>query len=146
MTDTLKGRLREDLNGARRERDKLRTMVLTTTLSELKNREIELGREAEETDVVDVVNRAVKRRREAAEQMRAGGREELALKEEQEAVLLMAYLPRGLTEAEVRALARAAVADGADSVGAVMSRLMPAIKGRFDGREANRIAREELGA
>lgn len=145
MAETLKARLREDLNEARRARDKLRTMVLTTTLSELKNREIELGREAEDGDVVDVVNRAVKRRREAAEQMRAGDREELALKEEQEGALLMAYLPRALTEDEVRSLARAAVAEGANNVGAVMGRLMPSIKGRFDGKEANRIAREELG-
>lgn len=146
MANTLKERLREDLNGARRERDKLRTLVLTTTLSELKNQEIALGREAEDTDVVDVVTRAVKRRREAAEAMRNGGREELALKEEQEAVLLMNYLPQALTEAEVRALARQAIAEGAGNVGAVMGKLMPSIRGRFDGKEANRIAREELGA
>lgn len=146
MANTLKERLREDLNGARRERDKLRTLVLTTTLSELKNQEIALGREAEDADVVDVVTKAVKRRREAAEAMRNGGREELALKEEQEAVLLMNYLPQALTEAEVRALVRKAIAEGAGNVGAVMGKLMPSIRGRFDGKEANRIAREELGA
>jgi hypothetical protein len=146
VADTLKERLRQDLNAARRERDRLRTLVLTTTLSELKNREIELGREAGDEDVIDVVNRAVKRRREAAEQMRHGGREELALKEEQEEAQLSAYLPSPLNEAEVRALARSAVAAGAASVGAVMGRLMPSIRGRFDGKEANRIAREELGA
>jgi hypothetical protein len=146
VANTLKERLREDLNGARRERDKLRTLVLTTTLSELKNQEIALGREAGETDVIDVISKAVKRRREAAEQMRNGGREELALKEEQEAVLLMNYLPQALTEDEVRALARQAIGEGAGNVGAVMGKLMPSIRGRFDGKEANRIAREELGA
>ena len=146
MADTLKERLREDLNAARRERDKLRTLVLTTTLSELKNQEIALGRAAGDADVLEVLTRAVKRRREAAEQMRQGGREELARKEEQEEKLLTSYLPQPLTEAEVRALARAAVAEGAGTVGAVMGRLMPAIKGRYDGKDANRIAREELGA
>jgi len=140
----LSERLRADLNAARRARDKLRTLVLSTTLSELKNREIELGHAAADSDVIDVLTRAVKRRREAAEQFGAGGREELAAREEQEAVMLGAYLPQPLTEAEVRAAVQAAVSGGAGNVGAVMSQLMPLIKGRFDGREANRIVREEL--
>jgi uncharacterized protein len=145
MATNLKERIREDLNRARRERDRLRTSLLTMTLSEVRNREIELGREAEDADVVEVVARAIKRRREAAEQMRAGGRTELAEKEEREAELLSEYQPPALSEAEVRDLVRKAIAEGADNVGAVMGRVMPALKGRFDGREANRIAREELG-
>ncbi len=145
MAGSLKDRLREDLNVARRERDKARTLVLTTTLSEVRNREIELGRDAEDEDVQQVVQRAVKRRREAAEQMRAGNREDLALREDQEAELLAKYLPAQLSEDEVRELVRAAIAGGADNVGAVMGRIMPRIKGVFDGREANRIVREELG-
>lgn len=140
----LKDRLRADMNDARKAHDKLRTLVLGTTLAELKNQEIALGREATDADVIDVVNRAVKKRREAAEQIRAGGREELAAKEEQEAEMLGHYLPRPLTEADVRAAVRAAMAAGAQSVGEVMPRVMPLLKGRFDGREANRIVREEL--
>jgi uncharacterized protein len=142
---SLKDRLRADLNTARRERDRARLAVLTTTAAELKNREIELGRDASDEDVMEVVTRAIKRRREAAEQMRGGGREELAAKEDAEAALLSAYLPAPLSEAEVRALAREVIADGANNVGAAMSQLMPKLKGRFDGREANRIVREELG-
>lgn len=145
MAGSLKDRLREDLNVARRERDKARTILLTTTLSEVRNREIELGREATDEDVQQVVQRAVKRRREAAEQMRVGNREDLAVREDQEAELLSKYLPAQLSESEVRELVRAAIADGADNVGAVMSRIMPRIKGVFDGKEANRIVREELG-
>lgn len=141
----LKERLREDLNAARRGRDKARTLLLTTTISELKNREIEMGHDAADADVIDVLNRALKRRREAAEQMRAGGRNELAEKEEQEAVLLSSYLPQQLSEAEVREAVRAAIGEGANNVGAVMSKVMPQLKGRFDGKEANRIVREELG-
>jgi len=86
----------------------------------------------------------VKRRREAAEQMRAGGREELAEKETQEAKMLSAYLPEGMSEAEVRAIVRDLMAGGARELGPVMGLLMPRIKGRFDGKEANRIVREEL--
>jgi uncharacterized protein YqeY len=142
---TLKDRLRDDLNAARRGRDRLRTTLLTTTLSELRNREIELGREAEDADVTDVLARAIKRRREAAEQMRAGGRAELAGKEDAEALLLQAYLPQPLTEPEVRAIIAELVADGADSIGAVMGRLVPRIRGRYDARDANRLVKEALG-
>lgn len=141
----LSDRLRNDLNSARRERDKLRTLVLTMTLSELRNREIELGREASEEEVIEVIGRAVKRRREAAEQIRAAGRLELAAKEEKEAELLTGYLPAQLDEEEVRQYVREAIAGGATNVGAVMSAVMPRVKGRFDGRETNRIVREELG-
>lgn len=146
MADSLKERLRADLNDARRARDKERTAVLTMTLSEVRNREIEVGRELADADVVEVVTRAAKRRREAADQMRQGGRAELADKEEREAVLLADYLPAQLSEDEVRAMVRDAVAGGADSMGAVMGAVMPRLKGAFDGREANRIVREELGS
>lgn len=143
---SLKERLRGDLNTARRERAKTRVLVLTTTLAELKNREIELGREATDEEVVEVLQRAIKRRREAAEQMRAGGRVELAEKEEAEGALLGAYLPAPLGEADVRVLVREVIAAGATNIGDAMRQVMPRLKGRFDGREANRIVREELEA
>ena len=141
----LKTKLRDDLNVARKERDKHRTQLLTMTLSELKNREIELGREANDQEVLEVITRAVKRRREAAEQMRGGGREELALKEEQEAEMLIGYLPQQLSEEEARAIVREAIAGGAKDVGSVMKAVMPKLKGKFDGKETNRLVREELG-
>jgi uncharacterized protein YqeY len=144
MSD-LKMKLRDDLNSARKERDKQRTQLLTMTLAELRNKEIELGREAEDADVLDVVTKAVKRRKEAAEQIRAAGRTEMADNEEAEAKILGVYLPQQLTEQEVRQIAKEAIAGGANNVGAVMSAMMPRLKGRFDGKEANRIAREELG-
>ena len=146
MTDTsLKDRLRSDLNAARKDRDKLRTTVLTTFISEIRNREIELGREATDEDLQPLLTTAIKRRREAAEQMRAGGREELAAKEEQESVMLQAYLPPQLTEDEVRAMVREAIAGGAADLGSVMKAVMPRAKGKFDGKELNRIVRESLG-
>ena len=144
MADNLLEKLRADINAARRDRDKFLTLVLTTTLSEAKNRGIELRRELTDEDVRDVIGRAIKKRREAAEQIRAAGREELAVKEEQEAELLQTYMPAQLSEAQVREYVRAAVASGATTVGAVMSAVMPQVKGRFDGKETNRIVREEL--
>jgi uncharacterized protein len=145
MSEPLKEKIRNDLNTARKERDKLRTTVLSTFLSEIRNREIELGGEAGDGDVQSLLTTAIKRRREAAEQMRAGQREELAQKEEQEAVMLQAYLPPQLGEEEVRAAVKGAISGGASDLGGVMKVVMPQVKGRFDGKELNRIVREELG-
>jgi uncharacterized protein YqeY len=141
---SLKKRLQEDLKEARKAREKLRTLVLSTTLSDLRNREIEIGGEADDQETVSVIAKAVKRRKEAAEQMRAGGREELAEREALEAEILSSYMPEGLSEEEVREIVRSIVSGGPREFGPVMGQLMPRIKGRFDGREANRIVREEL--
>jgi uncharacterized protein YqeY len=140
----LKKRLQEDLKEARKARDKLRTLVLSTTLSELRNREIEIGGEVDDQETVSIIVKAVKRRKEAADQMQAGGRGELAAKETQEAGILSRYLPEGLSEEEVREIVRSILAGGVRELGPVMGQLIPRIKGRFDGKEANRIVREEL--
>ena len=144
MAEPLKDRLQSDLNQARKARDKVRTLVLSTTIAELKYLEIEIGRDAADDDAIQVLTRAIKKRREAADQMRAT-RPELAEKEEGEAEILKAYLPAGLSEAEVRGFIKEAIAGGAKQMGEVMGKVMPRIKGRFDGKEANRLVREELG-
>jgi uncharacterized protein YqeY len=136
--------LRADLTIARKDRDKLRTTTLTTFLSEIKNKEIDQGGPVSDEDVRGLLVTAIKRRREAAEQMRAGSRVELAEKEEQEGALLQAYLPPALGEDEVRAMIRDAVSAGASDVGGVMKAVMPRTKGRFDGKELNRLVREAL--
>src|SRR5688572_6228887 len=146
MSEPLKERIRNDLNAARRERDKLRTQLLTTILADIKYREIELGKDATDAEVIEVVNRGIKRRREASEQMRAGNRTDLSDKEDAEAKLLSVYLPAQISEEEVRGYVREAIAGGANNVGAVMGKIMPRIKGVFDGKEANRVVREELEA
>ena len=145
MPDQLKETIRLDLNSARKERAKLRTTVLSTFLSEVRNREIELGSAATDADVEALLITAIKRRREAADQMRTGNREELAAKEDEEALILQEYLPPQMEDQEVRALVRAAVTDGAADLGSVMKVVMPKVKGRFEGKELNRIVREELG-
>ena len=148
MADALKTRLQSDLNRARKDRDRGRTLVLSTTLSELKNREIEIGRDTADEDAILVLTRAIKQRRESAEQMHAGARTDLAAKEEAGAEILKAYLPEPLAEGDVRAMIREAIVHSglrdAVQLGDVMGRIMPRLKGRFDGREANRLVREEL--
>lgn len=146
MASDLKNRVQEDLNAARKRREKDHVLVLSTLLSEIRNKEIEAGAPLDDDGVVEVVSKAIKQRKDASEQMRSAGREELASQEDAQAEILSAYLPEALAEDEVREMIRAAIASGADQMGAVMGRLMPQIRGRFDGKEANRLVREELAA
>ncbi len=141
----LKARLQSDLTEARKAREKVRISVLSMTLSELRNREIELGREASDEDVQQVVAKAIKQRKDAAEQMRQGGRPELADREDEEATVLAGYLPEQLTPDDVRAMIVDIMEGGTTAMGAVMGQLMPRIRGRFDGKEANALVREVLG-
>ena len=140
----LRARLQEDLNAARRAQDKLLVLILGTTLSEIGNREIVLRHEPTDEDVVEVVRKAIKRRREAIEMYGKAGRTDLADREKSEAEALERYLPPRVPEEELRAAVREAIASGATNIGAVMGRVMPRFKGRVDGSAINAIAREEL--
>tara|TARA_B100000470_G_scaffold207407_1_gene183456 strand:- start:213 stop:653 length:441 start_codon:yes stop_codon:yes gene_type:complete len=144
VSHELKNRLRSDLTSARKDRDKLRTLVLSTILADVHNREIELRAELSDDQTIKVLSRGIKQRKDAASQMRAAGRDELASEEEAQLTVLSEYLPEGMSEDEVRALVRAAIEDGVDQMGMLMGRVMPQIAGRYDGKEANRIVREEL--
>lgn len=144
MPEALKARLQADLAAARKERERERVLVLGTLLSDIRNREIDQGGDLSEDEVMQAITKAIKQRREAAEQMRQGGRDELAAREEAQMEILQDYLPRPYTESEVRTMIRELISGGADQMGPLMGRLMPRIQGRFDGREANRLVREEL--
>jgi uncharacterized protein len=140
----LSARLQSDLNAARKAQDRDRVLVVGTVLADLKNREIEVRRELTDDDVVDVLRKAIKRRRESVEMYEKGGRAELAAKEQAEAALLETYLPAQVEEGTLREAVRAAIAGGAANVGAVMGKVMPQVKGRADGSVINAIARDEL--
>ena len=137
-------RLQADLVTARKAQDKPRTLLLGTILSDVKNRRIELQRDPTDDDVVDVLRKGIKRRRESVEMYVNGGRAELADKERAEATAIEQYLPAQVSDDELRAAVRAAVAGGAATIGAVMGKVMPQFKGRAEGGAINAIAREEL--
>ncbi|HEU4641238.1 MAG TPA: GatB/YqeY domain-containing protein [Gemmatimonadaceae bacterium] len=137
-------RLQSDLNAARKAQDKAGTLLLGTVLADLKNRRIELRRELTDDDAREVLRKGIKRRRESVEMYEKGGREDLASRERDEVARLETYLPAQVSDDEVRAAARAAIAAGAANIGAVMGKLMPQFKGRAEGGTINRIAREEL--
>lgn len=132
------------MNDARRRQDKDRARLLSTLLADIHNREIEVGHELGDPEVIEVLARAVKLRNEAAEQM--ASRPELAAKERSEIEILREYLPRQLGAEEIRQLVVQAIEAGAADIGSIMGRVMPELKGRAEGREVNRIVREELEA
>lgn len=140
--DGLQARIRDDLNAARRRQDRDGARLLSTVLSDIHNKEIEVGHELTDDELIEVLARAVKLRNEAADQM--ASRPELAQKERAEAEILKSYLPTQLEENEIRRMVEEAVAAGAANIGALMGQLMPQVKGRAEGREVNRIAREVL--
>ena len=119
-------------------------MLLGMMVSEVKNREIELRRDVTDDDVLDVIRKGVKKRRESVDLYAKAGRADLQSKEQQEISMLEAYLPAQVDPAEVRAAVLAAITGGATNVGGVMARVMPVFKGRVDGSLINAIAREEL--
>lgn len=140
----LLARLQGDQANARREQQRDRVMLLGMIVSEVRNRELELRREATDDDVIDVIRRGIKKRRESVELYGKAGRADLQEKEQLEVTLLEAYLPAPVDPAEVRTAVQAAITAGAANVGAVMARVMPAFKGRVDGSVINAMAREEL--
>lgn len=144
MSD-LATRLQGELNVARKAQDKAQVLLLGTLLSDIRNHEIAIKRVPSDDEVIDVIRKAIKRRRESVDMYEKGGREELAAVERREAEALEVYLPAAPAEDEIRAAVRAAIAGGAKQMGAVMGKVMPAYKGRVDGNVLNRIVREELG-
>jgi uncharacterized protein YqeY len=140
----LLARLQGDLNSARKSQDKPGTLLLSTVLSEIKNKKIELKREPADAEVIDVLRKSIKRRRESIEMYTKGARQDLADKEMAEATALEKYLPAQVGDAELRAAVKAAIAGGATQIGAVMGKVLPQFKGRADGSAINAIAREEL--
>lgn len=140
----LAARLQTDLNAARKAQDKPLTLVLGTLLSDVKNKRIELRREPGDDDVIDVLRKGIKRRRESVEMYEKGNREDLAAKEREELAVLERYLPPAVDPEELRAAVRAAIGGGATTIGAVMGKVMPQFKGRVDGSAINAVAREEL--
>ena len=138
--------LRAAMNAARKAQDKDRTLVLGTILANLKNREIDLRRPATDEEVVEVLRKGIKIRREAIEQYQAGGRSDLADAEQAQIAVLEEFLPPAVDPEEIRAAVRAAIAGGAKELGKVMGQVLPKYKGRVDGKVVNQIVREELQA
>jgi uncharacterized protein YqeY len=146
VAPSLADRLRAAMTEARKQRDQARTLLLSTLVSDVKNRELELNHPLSDDETVEVLRRGIKKRRESVEVYEKAGRADMAATEAAEIKVLEAYLPAAVPPEEIRAAVREAIAGGATDMGKVMGAVMPKFKGRADGKVINQIVREELGA
>lgn len=138
-----------DLKTAMKARDKTRVGTLRMIVAAAKNEKIKKGGELSQDDFIGLLTREAKKRREASEQFRSGGRDEMADKEDAELLVIQDYLPKAMSEDDVRAIIAELVAQtsasGMKEMGKVMGPLMGKIRGRFDGKKASALVREALG-
>ena len=147
---SLKDKLTADMKDAMKAREagKLRLSVIRLVRGAIRQQEIDGQKELSDEDVLGVISKEVKQRRDSIEDFQKGGRDDLVAEAEAESAVLMEYLPQQLSEDEVRNLVKEAIAaSGAVSpkdMGKVMKELMPKVKGRADGKLVNGIVKELL--
>jgi uncharacterized protein len=148
----LKERLRADLNAAMRARDRVRMRTLRMALTSITTEEVAgaSARDLSDEEVVKVLTREARKRREAAEAFGAAGRDEQAAAERAEGEVLAGYLPAQLSDDELTALVSAAIAEtgasGMQGMGQVMKTLTPRVAGRADGARVAAEVRRHLSS
>ena len=146
----LKGRLRADLNTAMRARDQVRLRTLRMALTSITNEEVsgDTARELSDDEVIKVLTREARKRREAAEAFESAGRAEQAAAERAEGDVLAGYLPAQLTDDELTAMVSAAIAEtgatGMPGMGKVMKTVTPRVAARADGARVAAEVRRQL--
>ena len=145
---SLKEQLTADMKEAMKNKEKERLAVIRMVRGAIRQQEIDGQKELGEEDVIAVISKEVKMRRDSIEEFRKGGREDLVEKTQAEIDVLLPYLPAQLSEDEVRELVKAAVeqtgAATPKDMGKVMGVLMPKVKGRADGKMVNTIVKSFL--
>jgi uncharacterized protein len=133
---TLKARITEDMKAAMRAREAVRLTTIRMLLAAVKQREVDERVELTDADVMAIIDKMIKQRRESIVQFDAGNRPELAAAERAEIELLQAYMPQPLSDADIEALVASAVAEaggsGMGAMGKVMAQLRPLLAGRAD--------------
>ncbi len=141
-------RLSSDLITARKAQDKPLVLLFSTVVAEVKERvrviENEEKRDVLDADVIDVIRKGIKKRRDSVEQYTAANRPELAQKEADEIVLLERYLPTAVDPEVIRTAVAEVIASGVTVMGQVMGKVLPRFKGQAEGSVINAIVREEL--
>jgi len=145
---SLKEQLTADMKEAMKNHEKDRLAVIRMVRGAIRQQEIDGQKELGDEDVIAVLSKEVKMRKDSLEEFKKGGREDLVEKTQAEIDVLMPYLPAQLSEEEVRELVKAAVeqtgATTGKDMGKVMGVLMPKVKGRADGKMVNTIVRSFL--
>lgn len=146
---TIQLRIEAAMREAMLARDVRRTGTLRMAMAAFQNRRIELGRDLTDEDVIDVLSKQMKQRRESIEHFKAAGRDSMVQVEEEESAIIAEYLPQPLSEVELRDMVASAIAEtGASTradLGKVMGRLAPQVKGRADGKVVSDMVRAQLG-
>ena len=147
---SMKDRLQGDLTTAMKARDEVGSSTLRMVLTAITNEEVsgKTARVLTDEDVVTVLGREAKKRKEAAEAYDSANRPELAARERAELVVIEGYLPEQLGEDEVRAIVEAAVAEvaaGGAAMGQVMKIVQPQVKGKADGGQVAAMVKSALG-
>jgi uncharacterized protein YqeY len=145
----LKQKLADDLKQAMRDGDKVKRSAIRLAMAAIKNAEIARQTVLEDGDILGVITKEVRQRKESIEAFKQGGRGELVAQEEAEMAVLEQYLPQQMSRDEITAEARRIIGEvGAESIrdkGKVMPPLIAKLKGRADGREINEVVTELLG-
>jgi uncharacterized protein YqeY len=148
MSMLLKAQVTEDMKAAMRGGDKLRLGTIRMLMAAIKQREVDDRREMTDAEVLQIIEKQIKQRREAATQFGTAGRTDLETKELEEARILAAYLPAQLTEAEIAALLAEAIAAtgaaGVKDMGKVMNALRPKVQGRADMSQVSALVKARL--
>jgi hypothetical protein len=138
-------KITEDMKIAMKNKDSIALNTIRMLRAEIKNAEIQKMGKLEEEEVIKVVQTAIKKRKEAAEQYKNAGRDELAEKELMEAKVLEKYLPEQLGEDEIRAIINQVLAESDNkNFGIVMKAVMEKVKGRAEGKLVNQLVKEML--
>ena len=145
---SLPDRINQDLMSALKAGDKLRVGILRILKSQFKYKEIEIGRALSEQDVIQILNTSVKKGQESMELFERGGRNDLFEKEAKEVEIIKEYLPEPLSNAELAEVISHAItqveASSAKDMGIVMKSVMNEYLGRVDGKEVQKLVREQL--
>ncbi len=148
---SLKERLTEDMKTAMKEKEsgKTKLSVIRMVRSSIKNVEIDKKRELSEEEVLEVLSREVKKRKDSYEEYMKVGRQDIAEGLREEINFLMVYLPEQMSEDEIRTIVKSVVdevkPEGPKDMGKIMAKLMPLVKGKADGKLVNQIVKEFIG-
>ena len=149
MESSLKSRLNDNLRQALRSGDSLRCSVIRMALSAMNYSEIAKQATLTDSDMLGVIAKEIKQRKESIEAYKQANRPELAAKEEAEMAILKAYMPEQMSHDEIVSLAKKIIAEvgaqGPRDKNKVMPKLMPMVKGKADGQEVNAVVNELLG-
>ena len=146
----LRQKLLDDLKQAMRSGDKVRRSVIRLVIAAIKNAEIARQTDLDDTDILGIIAKEVRQRRESIEAFKLGNRQDLVAQEEAELTILNEYLPQQMTREEIIVAARQVIegigAQGPGDKGKVMPQLIAQLKGRADGREINAVVTELLSS